>query len=82
MVCNPAIAPFLKVSVAIRIIVGPGMEATEKPMANASENVTKVSLEPFPLSVNWLVYFGRAYWYQYWGCVPKEFDPWVKSYVS
>lgn len=40
MVSRPALVPFLKVSVAIKIIVGPGMEATEKPMAKARGKVT------------------------------------------
>ena len=35
MVSKPALAPFLRVSVAMTMIVGPGIEATEKPMAKA-----------------------------------------------
>jgi hypothetical protein len=40
MVSRPAGAPLLKVSVTIRMVVGPGIEATEKPNANANEKDT------------------------------------------
>ncbi len=51
MVKRPAFGPFLRVSVAIKMIVGPGMEATEKPMAKATGKVTERNLEPFPSNV-------------------------------
>jgi hypothetical protein len=47
MVKRPAFDPFLSVSVVIKIMMGPGREATENPMAKARGNVTKASLECF-----------------------------------
>ena len=51
MVSKPALGPLLRVSVAIKMIVGPGMEATEKPMAKAMGKVTEGKLEPFSSNV-------------------------------
>jgi len=52
MVARPALRPFLNVSVTTKMIIGPGMEATENPMAKARGKVTKGNLEPFLSSVN------------------------------
>jgi hypothetical protein len=49
---SPAPAPLLNVSAVTNARIGPGIEATEKPMMKAHGKVIEGNLEPFPPIVN------------------------------